>query len=53
MLDPKAVNMTLSELKSYKQVLFIKLHTQTLAYYPYRANFYSLVGVLGVSTNQA
>ncbi|EMI4225386.1 TPA: hypothetical protein I7297_18985 [Vibrio parahaemolyticus] len=53
MLDPKAVNVTLSELLSYKQFSSIKLHIQTLAYYPYRANFYFLVDFLDVSTNQA
>ncbi|HCG5510218.1 TPA: hypothetical protein NJ005_003191 [Vibrio parahaemolyticus] len=53
MLDPKAVNVGLSALMSYKQVSSIKLHIQTLAYYPYRANFYFLVDFLGVSTNQA
>jgi len=51
-LDEKPVNIELEALMAYKKVSSIKLHIQTKAFYPYRANFYFLVEFLGVSTNQ-
>jgi len=51
-LGEKPVNIELESLMAYKKVSSIKLHIQTKAFYPYRANFYFLVEFLGVSTNQ-
>ncbi|WP_153447864.1 hypothetical protein [Vibrio algicola] len=51
-LDEKPVNIELEALMAYKKVSSIKLHIQTKAFYPYRANFYFLIEFLGVSTNQ-
>jgi len=52
LLGEKPVNIELEALMAYKKVSSIKLHIQTKAFYPYRANFYFLVEFLGVSTNQ-
>ncbi|MDE1313379.1 hypothetical protein MEG05_03575 [Vibrio aestuarianus] len=51
-LGEKPVNIELEALMAYKKVSSIKLHIQTKAFYPYRANFYFLIEFLGVSTNQ-
>ena len=42
-LGEKPVNIELEALMTYKKVSSIKLHIQTKAFYPYRANFYFLI----------